>query len=106
MRGVKISAPIVPPHFGRGGDDRQRRRLALGAARLLLPDAGPAPPAHPPLTAHRPTARPSASSAPCLAEWAYGAIYATSRERTNPLEGWRWRYNFKRNHGPLGRKPP
>jgi transposase InsO family protein len=41
-----------------------------------------------------------------LAEWAYGAIYATSRERTGALEGWLWRYNFKRNHGPLGRKPP
>jgi transposase InsO family protein len=41
-----------------------------------------------------------------LAEWAYGAIYRSSRERTAALDGWLWRYNFKRNHGSLGRKPP
>jgi transposase InsO family protein len=41
-----------------------------------------------------------------LAEWAYGAIYGSSRERTAALEGFLWRYNFKRNHGSLGRKPP
>jgi transposase InsO family protein len=41
-----------------------------------------------------------------LAEWAYGAIYATSSERTAALPGFLWRYNFKRNHGALGRKPP
>jgi transposase InsO family protein len=41
-----------------------------------------------------------------LGEWAYGAIYRTSCERTAALEGWLWRYNFRRNHGALGRKPP
>jgi transposase InsO family protein len=41
-----------------------------------------------------------------LAEWAYGAIYGSSRERTAALPGFLWRYNFKRNHGALGRKPP
>jgi len=41
-----------------------------------------------------------------LGGWAYGAIYATSRERTAALDGWLWRYNYKRNHGALGRKPP
>ena len=41
-----------------------------------------------------------------LAEWAYGAIYGTSSERTAALEGWLWRYNFRRKHGALGRKPP
>ena len=41
-----------------------------------------------------------------LAEWAYGAIYRSSSERTAALDGWLWRYNFKRNHGSLGRKPP
>jgi len=41
-----------------------------------------------------------------LAEWAYGAIYASSSERTAALAGFLWRYNFKRNHGSLGRKPP
>ena len=28
-----------------------------------------------------------------LAEWAYGAIYKTSRERTRALDGWLWHYN-------------
>ena len=41
-----------------------------------------------------------------LGEWAYGAIYASSAERTAALGGFLWRYNFKRNHGSLGRKPP
>ena len=41
-----------------------------------------------------------------LGEWAYGAIYGTSSERTAALEGWLWRYNFRRKHGALGRKPP
>lgn len=41
-----------------------------------------------------------------LAEWAYGAIYASSVERTNTLNGWLFRYNHHRNHSALGRKPP
>ena len=41
-----------------------------------------------------------------LAEWAYSAIYCSSSERTAALTGFLWRYNFKRNHGALGRKPP
>jgi transposase InsO family protein len=41
-----------------------------------------------------------------LSGWAYGAIYRSSQERTAALEGWLWRYNFKRNHGALGRRPP
>ena len=41
-----------------------------------------------------------------LAGWAYGAIYRDSAERTAALEGWLWRYNFRRPHGSLGRKPP
>jgi transposase InsO family protein len=41
-----------------------------------------------------------------LAEWAYGAIYGSSSERTGALDGFLWRYNFRRNHGSLGRKPP
>jgi transposase InsO family protein len=41
-----------------------------------------------------------------LGEWAYGAIYGSSSERTAALAGFLWRYNFKRNHGALGRKPP
>ena len=41
-----------------------------------------------------------------LAEWAYGAIYRTSSERTAALDGWLWRYNYHRPHGALSRKTP
>jgi transposase InsO family protein len=41
-----------------------------------------------------------------LSEWAYGAIHGSSSERTAALGGFLWRYNFRRNHGALGRKPP
>jgi transposase InsO family protein len=41
-----------------------------------------------------------------LGGWAYGAIYRSSAERTAALEGWLWRYNFRRPHGALGRRPP
>jgi transposase InsO family protein len=41
-----------------------------------------------------------------LAEWAYGAIYATSSERTAALDGFLWRYNYHRPHGALSRKTP
>ena len=41
-----------------------------------------------------------------LGGWAYGAIYRGSAERTAALEGWLWRYNFRRKHGALGRRPP
>ena len=41
-----------------------------------------------------------------LGEWAYGALYGTSSERTAALDGWLWRYNFRRKHGALGRRPP
>src|SRR4051794_25868079 len=36
--------------------------------------------------------------------WAYGAIYATSAERTAALDGWLWRYNHHRRHQALGRQ--
>jgi transposase InsO family protein len=38
--------------------------------------------------------------------WAYGAIYATSTERTRALPGWLTHYNFTRRHGALSHKPP
>ena len=41
-----------------------------------------------------------------LGGWAYGAIYRSSEERTRALRGWLWRYNFRRPHGSLGRRPP
>jgi transposase InsO family protein len=41
-----------------------------------------------------------------LAGWAYGAIYASSAERTSTLDGWLWYYNHQRRHSALGRQPP
>jgi transposase InsO family protein len=41
-----------------------------------------------------------------LCEWAYGALYGSSAERTGALDGWLFRYNHHRNHSALGRKPP
>jgi transposase InsO family protein/transposase len=41
-----------------------------------------------------------------LAGWAYGAIYATSTERTRALDGWLWTYNHHRPHGALSHKSP
>jgi transposase InsO family protein len=41
-----------------------------------------------------------------LGGWAYGAIYRSSVERTAALEGWLWRYNYRRKHAALGRRPP
>jgi transposase InsO family protein len=41
-----------------------------------------------------------------LGGWAYGAIYATSTERTAALDGWLWTYNHRRPHGSLSHKPP
>ncbi|MDQ4131518.1 MAG: IS481 family transposase [Actinomycetota bacterium] len=38
--------------------------------------------------------------------WAYGAIYASSAERTAALPGWLLHYNFTRPHGSIGHKPP
>jgi transposase InsO family protein len=41
-----------------------------------------------------------------LAGWAYGAVYASSAERTAALDGWLWHYNHRRRHTALGRQPP
>jgi len=41
-----------------------------------------------------------------LGEWAYGAVYRSSAERTTALDGWLFRYNHHRKHSALGRKPP
>jgi transposase InsO family protein len=38
--------------------------------------------------------------------WAYGAIYGSSAERTAALPGWLDHYNFQRQHGSLGHRPP
>jgi len=41
-----------------------------------------------------------------LAGWAYGAVYGSSEERTQALDGWLWHYNHHRRHSALGRQPP
>jgi transposase InsO family protein len=41
-----------------------------------------------------------------LGGWAYGAIYRNEAQRIAALEGWLWRYNYRRKHGALGRRPP
>jgi transposase InsO family protein len=41
-----------------------------------------------------------------LAGWAYGAIYRSSQERTQALDGWLWHYNHRRKHSALGHQPP
>jgi transposase InsO family protein len=41
-----------------------------------------------------------------LGAWAYGAIYASSAERTAALDGWIYRYNHHRRHSAIGRQPP
>jgi hypothetical protein len=41
-----------------------------------------------------------------LAGWAYGAIYASSAERTAAPDGWLHHYNHQRRHQAIGRQPP
>jgi transposase InsO family protein len=41
-----------------------------------------------------------------LNEWAYARIYGSSHERTQQLDPWLERYNYRRPHGSLGHQPP
>jgi transposase InsO family protein len=41
-----------------------------------------------------------------LREWAYGRIYGSSAERGAQLAPWLERYNYRRKHGSLGKRPP
>ena len=41
-----------------------------------------------------------------LNSWAYGAIYGSTSERTQALDGWLWHYNHRRRHSALGHQPP
>jgi transposase InsO family protein len=41
-----------------------------------------------------------------LGGWAYGAIYASSHQRTAALDGWLYTYNHHRRHSAIGRQPP
>ena len=41
-----------------------------------------------------------------LGDWAYGAIYGSSTERTAALSGWLEFYNWRRPHGALSHRPP
>jgi hypothetical protein len=48
----------------------------------------------------------AASGRTMLNGWAYGAIYASSTERTAALDGWTWHYNHHRRHSAIGRQTP
>jgi transposase InsO family protein len=41
-----------------------------------------------------------------LSGWAYGAIYASSTQRTAALDGWLHHYNHHRQHQAIGRQTP
>jgi transposase InsO family protein len=41
-----------------------------------------------------------------LREWAYGRLYGSSAERRAQLGPWLERYNYRRKHGSLGKRPP
>jgi transposase InsO family protein len=41
-----------------------------------------------------------------LREWAYARLYASSAERLSQLQPWLERYNYRRKHGSLGKRPP
>jgi transposase InsO family protein len=41
-----------------------------------------------------------------LREWAYGRLYGSPAERACQLAGWPDRYNYRRQHGSLGHRPP
>jgi transposase InsO family protein len=41
-----------------------------------------------------------------LREWAYGRIYGGAAERRAQLAPWLERYNYRRKHGSLGKRPP
>ena len=41
-----------------------------------------------------------------LRDWAYVRIYGSSKERTAALAPWLERYNFRRPHGALAKRPP
>jgi len=38
--------------------------------------------------------------------WAYGAVYGSSHERKQALDGWLWYYNHRRRHSAIGHQPP
>ena len=41
-----------------------------------------------------------------LGEWAYALVYGGSGERAKALSPWLERYNFRRRHSALGKRPP
>jgi transposase InsO family protein len=41
-----------------------------------------------------------------LNDWAYAAIYASSRQRSQALDAWICHYNHRRRHSALSHQPP
>jgi hypothetical protein len=70
------------------------------AARWGCATCAPAP------TGRAPTEKAERFIRTFLAGWAYGAIYATSTERTAALDGGLWTYNHRRPHGAPSHQPP
>ena len=85
-----------------------RQRLALPLDRSTRSPAAPWASATcaPGPAARRPTAKPSASSAPCSAAGPTARSTRSSAERTAALDGWLWRYNHHRRHSAIGRQTP
>jgi Integrase core domain len=94
-----------PRHPRRAGHDRQRLRLPLAAVPQGLPDARPAPPAHPAL--HAQDQRQGRALHPdLLREWAYALPYRSSDTRAADLPRWLRHYNHERPHASLIRQTP
>lgn len=101
------AAALLSPswHHRRARPDRQRLALRLSDPRGRLPRAGHPPPADRP---RRPQTNGKAERfiRTMLGGWAYGAIYASSTERTGALDGWLWHYNHRRRHSALSHETP
>ena len=67
--------------------------------------SGSATCAHAP-TGRKPTAKPSASSAPCSPAGPTAPSTAQARNAQHALDGWLWHYNHRRRHSALGHQPP
>ena len=86
--------------------DRQRLALHLDRPRDRLPRPAASATYAPGPTGPQTNGKAERFIRTMLAGWAYGAIYASSAERTAALDGWLWHYNHHRQHSAIGRQPP
>ena len=85
---------------------RQRRRLHLDHPRARLPHDSASATSAPAPTAHKQTAKPNASSAPCSTAGPTAPSTAQATNAPRALDGWLWHYNHQRRHSALGHQPP